>query len=155
MKNIILVLLVVLGNLALTSCTLESAAKKAAIQAAKDQNREGLRKEMEDVLDPKTVLGSTYLNYLDRHTECTVSEITMEGENAAVAKVQIESIAFENRRALANIAARTPPDHIGNFNMGNALNLIEQQPGMVKGKKISFVTLRLKKTGDTWTAAAP
>lgn len=150
--SILLLLIFVLG---FGGCTSQSELKSQALKNAKTQYREGLLKEMEGQLAPSSATGNNFLTYVENHTDYEVADIKMEGETIAIVRVQVESMARKNRATLIKIAGNLDPVKTPNFNMGNANNLIEQQPGQVKGREVSFLILKFHKSGERWVFEAP
>lgn len=155
MKKIILTTVSLFLALGLSACTSQSALKSAALKGAKSEFHTTLVKEMEGQLGPSTGTGNNFLTYIENHSEFEVNDIKMEGENNAVVRVQVETVPKKNRTTLIKIAGNLDPVKTPNFNMGNAINLIEQQPGQVKGKEINFLVLKFHKSGESWVFEAP
>jgi hypothetical protein len=158
MKKIILTtvsLLLAIGFSCLSACTSQSALKSEALKDAKIEFHAALIKEMEGQLTPSSGTGNNFLTYTENHSDFEVNDIKMEGENNAIVRVQLETIPKKNRTTLIKIAGNLDPVKTPNFNMGNAINLIEQQPGQVKGKEIQILILKFHKSGESWIYEAP
>lgn len=143
MKNLILVLIC----LFLGACT-NSDLKKKSLAQAETQYLQTLEKELEGITMPGR-LRENYIAYLKSTSKFEVSDVKLIEANAVVS-VQQEAVAIENRKTLAQIAAKMEPSKAGQFNMGNAINLIEQQPGQVKGKEKTLYFFKFHKSGSDW-----
>lgn len=143
MKKLILLLSCVF----LAACT-NSDLKKKALAAAESQYAMTLEKELEGLTMPGR-LRENYLSYLQKTSSFAVHEVKIIEQNAVVS-VQQEAVAIENRKTLAQIASRVETSKAGQFNMGNAINLIEQQAGQVKGKKETLYFFKFHKAGSDW-----
>ena len=139
----------------LSACTSQSELKSEALKTAKSEFHGTLVKEMEGQLTPSSGTGNNFLTYIENHTDFEVSDIKMDGETSAVVRVQLETVPKKNRTTLIKIAGNLDPSKTPNFNMGNAVNLIEQQPGQLKGKEISFIIMKFHKAGNRWAYDAP
>lgn len=143
MRNVILVLVC----LFLAACT-NSDLKKKSLEQAEVQYKINLEKEIEGLSMPGK-LRENYLAYLKSTSTFKVAEV-QKNQGTAVVSVQQEAIAVENRKTLAQIAARLDASKAGQFNMGNAINLIEQQPGQPKGKKVTLYFFKFHRNGSDW-----
>ncbi len=149
MKNLILVLIC----LFLGACT-NSDLKKKSLAEAESQYNQTLEKELEGITMPGR-LRDNYLAFLKTTSKFKIAEVQVN-EGTAVISVEQEAVAIENRKTLAQIASRVESSKAGQFNMGNAINLIEQQPGQVKGKKETLYFFKFHKAGSDWILdAAP
>lgn len=155
MKKFIRICFILIAPLFLLKCTSQSELKNKALAEAKKQFHETLLKEIDGQLPQGTALANNYIGYMEDHTKYDVSDIKMNGENDAVVHVQIEMVPPENRKTLVKIAAGLSEEQKGYFNMGNAINLIEQQKGQVRGKQVNLLSLKFRKVGDRWAQAGP
>lgn len=132
----------------LGACT-KSELKKKALQEAKNQYEQTLEDEVKDVSMPG-VLHENYLSYLKNTAAYDVVDLKMPDDSHATVSVTVEAVAAANRHTLAKIAAGLKDSQAGTFNMGDAINLIEQQPGQVRGKTASLYILKYHKSGGNW-----
>jgi hypothetical protein len=144
MKKLILPLLC----LFFVSCT-RHELKDLGLKEAQNQYDETLNKEIEGMSFPG-VLRDNYLAFLKKTADFEVEDVKMSDPDHATVSVRVEAVAMENRKTLAQIASTLDPGKAKGFNMGNAVNLIEQQPGQVKGKKESLYFLKYHKEGSGW-----
>lgn len=134
------------------SCT-QKAEKEMAIEAAKKQLEADVTLDAEAYMKAKHPLFKTYIFYLVSSAEFEVEDITDVDAETKMIQVKVLATPKKNRLVLADIAAKQDEEYKAKrFNLGSAINLIEQQPGMVSGQEESRQMVRLRRDGSSWKA---
>lgn len=148
MKNYLISLLVPLISLFLFACTQESKVRNAASEEAEKQMNETLQAEADKGIQGHDILKKNYVHILAERTEISVDNVEIEGDDAK-AKVRIKKIPPRVRLALMEIINRLSSAQEGNFNVGNAIQLIDQQLQIAPDDRTDEgVELKLHKDGD-------
>ncbi len=129
-------------------CT-QADLKDEALKAADAEYNQVLAKEIVDMPMPGR-LRDNYLSFLRATSKMEVVDIKKSDDDHATVSVRQEAVPLENRKTLASIASTLEPQKAGNFNMGNAINLIEQQPGQIKGKRETLYFYKFHKSAGKW-----
>lgn len=153
MNKAILSVLGVFCVFSMVSCTSRELKQRAEADA-KTMYVETLEKEIEGVVMPGR-LRDNYISFLKATAKFEAESPKMASDTQATVVVQVEAVAKENRKTLAEIASSVEENKAIKFNMGNAINLIEQQPGQVRGKIVYLYSLRYRKEGPRWILEKP
>lgn len=150
MKNFLLLALI--SSLTALACTKKDGTPEA-IAAAKNQYQAQVVADAEGFLDPKHPLFSSYVNYMLTSAEFSVAEVLEVSPESRVFQIKVVGVPQKNRKVLAEIGMKRKEEYQAkSFNFGSALNLVEQQEGMVKGPEETALFIRLQKGPQGWKA---
>lgn len=131
----------------LSACT--NKLNDKALEDAKQLFMSDMAAQTQSALPANHELYGDYQAFVGKKVELEALE-TDETEASARVKVQITTPPLKTLVVLAEIAGKQFGSKASKFNMGNALQLIQQQEGMSSGKEQVSMVLLYKKSGNAY-----
>lgn len=116
-------------SLGLVSCTSESKAKNQALEMAKTEYENKMRKDINAKFTENHVLYQDYLMFLFKRTTYEVEDVIKSSDSQYLVAIQITTLRESFRSDLENIIQNLKPHQFTKFNFGEALALIKAQKG--------------------------
>lgn len=142
-----------ISTLALCLLSLPGCTKNPLKEQATEDGRQfflnQVNADVQALLPPNHELYGTFISHVGKHAEIEISEVTEDAGSATV-QIHIRTIPMKNIKVLAEIAGKQSGASSSKFNMGNAVQLIESQDGMVRGQEDVSVKLLYIKSGDRY-----